>query len=99
MASRLKLQEVLEAVLKTNNVYFQPPTKMNYPCIIYDLSGDKTEYANNAIYIKANQYTITLIDRNPDSEFFEKIRMLPMCTFDRFYTADSMNHWVFELYF
>ena len=99
MASRLKLHEVLQEVLNSENVYFQPPAKMNYPCIKYELSDIDASYANNAIYTKINRYTVTLIDRNPDSKFVEKIQALPMCRFDRPYVADNLNHWVFELYF
>lgn len=101
MVRRLKLQEVLEKVLNNKNVYFQPPEakKMNYPCIRYDLSDIDLTYANNQIYTKKKRYTLILIDRDPDSEFVDKLSDLPMCRFDRFYTADNLNHWSFELYY
>jgi len=47
MAPRLELQEVLESLLGSRNVYFQPPLnlKMNYPCIIYKRDDAETEFA------------------------------------------------------
>jgi hypothetical protein len=40
-----------------------------------------------------------VIDRNPDSELPDKVIELPLCKFDRFYTADNLNHTVFTLFF
>ena len=39
--SRLKLQEVLEEILGSRNVYFQPPEniRMQYPAIVYSRSS------------------------------------------------------------
>ena len=39
------------------------------------------------------------VDKNPDSKFVEDISKLPMCRFDRHYTADNLNHDIFVLYF
>ncbi len=101
MDRRLNLQEVLETVLNNKNVYFQPPEsqRMNYPCIKYDLSDLEIKYANNGIYAKKKKYTIILIDRDPDSKFSDLILSLPLCKFDRFYTSENLNHWVFDLFY
>lgn len=42
---------------------------------------------------------VTVIDRDPDSVFAEKIAELPLCADNRFYTADNLNHFVYNLYF
>jgi len=45
------------------------------------------------------RYQVTVIDADPDSIIPEKIEALPMCTFDRQFTADNLYHDVFSLYF
>lgn len=101
MASRLKLQTILEKILGTENVYFQPPptVKMSYPCVVYQRQSGDTQFADNAPYIIKKRYQVTVIDRDPDSTIPDEVAKLPMCTFDRDYTADNLNHFVYNLYF
>lgn len=83
------------------NVYFQPPEsqKLRYPCIKYSRNSGKTKFANDKPYTHRISYTVTVIDANPDSKLPGKVAMLPMCTFDRHYTANNFNHDVFTLYY
>lgn len=101
MAPRLDLQEVLESLLGSRNVYFQPPLnlKMSYPCIRYQRDDAETEFAGNKPYAYTKKYSLTYISQDPDSDVPDKIAMLPMCTFNRFYAADNLNHDVFDLFF
>lgn len=101
MASRLELQTRLEEILGSSNCYFQPPAskKMAYPAIRYRLSGIDNTNANNKIYLQSRSYEVTVIDANPDSEIADKVSRLPMCSFNRHYTADNLNHFVFILYY
>lgn len=101
MAPRLELQAVLVSLLETSNVYFQPPPnlKMEYPCIIYRRDYEQVEHADDFPYKRRKRYLVTVIDRNPDSGIPDRISALPMCTYDRFYTADSLNHDVYKLFF
>lgn len=101
MAPRLSLQALLTALLGSKNVYFQPPPSivMQYPCIVYRRDNLDTVFADNKPYKHKKRYQITVIDRNPDSDIPDKVAALPMCTFDRFFTADNLNHDVFNLYF
>ena len=101
MASRLELQSMLESLLGSRNVYYQPPAtkKIEYPAIIYSRSNIGNYHANDAVYGQTNAYMVTVIDRNPDSEFVKKVSLLPLCSFDRHYTSDNLNHDVFTLYF
>lgn len=100
-AQRLELQTILENLLGSRNVYFQPPEsiKMQYDCIRYERSHISPKFANNRPYILQNCYQLTAIYRNPDSDLPEKIAMLPMCSHERHYTADNLNHDVFVLYY
>lgn len=101
MAPRLELQALLESLLGSDNVYFQPPStiKMQYPCIIYNRDDIDTDFADNKPYNHKVRYQVTVVDRNPDSEIPSKVADLPLCTFNRFYTADGLNHDVYNLFF
>lgn len=98
---RLELQKLLEDLLGSRNVYFQPPesVKMKYPAIVYSLDDYETVFADNGVYLFSKRYSVTLIDKNPDSEFRDRIKLLPMCEFSRAYTKDNLNHYNFTLYF
>ena len=101
MATRLDLQNKLEEILGSRNVYFQPPAtvKMNYPAIVYNREGIDITYADDQIYQNTKRYQLILIEKNPDSIVVDKIlQELPMCDYDRFYTADNLNHDTFTLY-
>ena len=99
--SRDELHEFLCGILGSRNAYFRPPesVKMEYPAIRYDLSKVNKRSANNTTYITSPAYEITLIDYDPESEIFQRILSIPLCSFDRPYTVDGLNHWVFTLYY
>lgn len=101
MAPRLELQALLETILGTRDVYFQPPAnvQMQYPCIVYNRDAAETQFAGNLPYRYTKRYQVTVIDRDPDSGLPDKIAALPMCIFDRFFTADNLNHDVYTLFF
>jgi hypothetical protein len=96
---RLELQDLLEAI--TPKVYFQPPpnVKLEYPCIIYERDYAQTEFADNAPYRRTKRYIVTVVTKDPDSDIPDKVARLRMCLFNRFYTADNLNHDVFNLFF
>ena len=101
MAPRLELQTLLESILGSSHVYFQPPTnvEMQYPCIVYERNQAETLFADNNPYRYVKGYQVTVIDRNPDSLIPDGIASLPLCVHERFYTADNLNHDVFNLFF
>ena len=101
MGSRMELHEELKVILGSGFVYFQPPesVKMHYPCIVYCLDDDNTKHADDNPYFNTKRYTITVIDKNPDSIIPDSLLILPLCRFNRFFTADNLNHWVFSLYY
>lgn len=101
MASRLELQNTLENLLGSRNVYYQPPEsiKMNYPAIIYSKSNIKVNKANNANYITKTCYEIIVMDTKPDNKVLDKLLNLPYCIYNRYYKADGLNHDVFILYY
>lgn len=101
MGQRQALQTLLQGILETNNVYFQPPptVAMEYPCIVYRRDKVDTIFADDKPYKHAKRYQVIVIDRDPDSTIPARIAALPMCVFDRFYTADNLNHDVYNLFF
>lgn len=101
MKSRIELQTMLEELLGSRNVYFQPPAsiKLKYPAIVYSLSDIVNRYASNAVYKQNRPYTLTYIDEDPDSENIDKISKLPYCEFDQFFTSDNLNHYIFTIYY
>jgi hypothetical protein len=98
---RLALQSLLESLLGTDKVYFQPPNniEMAYPCIVYSRDAADTRFADNNPYHNTTRYQITVIDRDPDSEVVEKIAALPMASYQRFFVAENLNHDVYTVYF
>lgn len=96
-----ELQFLLENLLGSENVYFQPPNgkKLNYPCIVYQLDYVRSIYADSIPYHNGKRYSITYIDKSPDQYIPDKIALLPTASFNRFYVADNLNHYVYRLYF
>ena len=101
MRNRLTLQEMLENILGSENVYFQPPTtaKMQYPAIVYRLSNIDNTHADDGVYASRKQYEIVVIDKNPDSLIPDMINRIQTANFVRPYVADNLNHWVFQIYY
>lgn len=101
MASRLELQNKLEELLGSRNVYYQPPetVKMEYPAIIYSKKKPDRKHANNNVYMRTNCYEIIVISRKPDDPIIGKIEELPLCEWNNHYKADNLNHDVLTLYY
>lgn len=101
MASRNDLQKELESLLGVRHVYYQTPesVKMEYPAIRYSRSNVETKFANDKPYTHKNRYEIIVIDKKPDNPVIDEILKLPMCTYDRHYTADNLHHDVMTLYY
>lgn len=101
MRDRLKLQAILEEKLGSSNVYFQPPAsvRMKYPAIVYSRSDIDNRFADNSPYSQEKAYTITVIDKDPDSEIVDRIASLPKCMYDRKYRVENLNHDVFTLFY
>jgi len=101
MGQRSELQDILKDLLGSDQVYFQPPpnVSMVYPAIVYKRDYIKIEYADDNPYAHKTRYQVTVIDKNPDSDIPGKVACLPLCAFDRFYTANNLNHDVFRIFF
>lgn len=107
MNRRLKLHDILCKILCCPNegqacrAYFQPPAtvKMKYPAIVYALNDIENTFADDGVYLSARNYSVTVIDSDPDSSLIGKVASLPTSRFNRHYTKDNLNHDVFEIFF
>ena len=101
MGARLDLHDLLVSILGSSNVYFQPPAtvQMKYPCIVYRRNDINSQYADDQNYNAQIEYLVTVIEANPDSLLVMKMLSIPMCRFDRYYTADNLNHDVYRIYY
>lgn len=102
MASRVELQYKLEALLGSENVYFQPPEtmKFNYPCVVYELAAKNVPRANDDVYQIHNRYTVTFIGLSADSDLLDRtLHEFQHCTFDKRFISANMYHDVFTIYY
>lgn len=101
MGTRLDLHTLLVATLGSSNVYFQPPPEheMKYPCIVYNRSNIRSAHADGVPYKLENQYTVTVITTDPDSDLPKKVAELPRCVFDRPFKTQGLNHDIFNILF
>lgn len=85
----------------SKNVYFQPPTSvfMKYPAIVYERDYIDITHADDRYYNQQRRYTVTVIDRNPDSPIPDMVAKLPMCRFNRHFVNDNLNQDAFEIYY
>lgn len=102
MANRLDLHAELEAILGSEYVYFQPPSSviMKYDAIRYQLARKDLKRASNKIYKKTNRYDGVVITKDPDSTIPDAIlEHFSMCSFEKPYVTDNLNHYPFTLYY
>ena len=101
---RLEFQAILEEILGSDEVWFQPPedarTEMKYPCLVYELDNAHSNYADNAGYTWTPRYQVTFIRYEGDSiEVLRKLGALPLSSFSRHYVTSGLNHDVFAIYY
>ena len=104
---RSELQSLFESMMSEyqdgteQHVWFQPPSSvyLTYPCIIYNLSGKDSIYADDLKYLTSNKYTVTVIGYDPDMELLAELEELPYCSFDRQFSIDGLYHTTYTLYF
>lgn len=106
MSKRMKIHQILCDILECETegdrcrCHFQPPSnvRMIYPAIVYELSDIPIWHADNKSYHAEDVYTLTLIDKNPDSKYLEKLKVTPNVSFSDFYVGDNLNHWIFTIH-
>lgn len=101
MGQRLDLQQELEELLGSDKVYFQPPANflMSYPCIVYKRSNIRSRHGNNKPYVHMKEYTITVMDTDPEATIADKVSKMSTANFERGYPSDGIYHDVFTIYY
>ena len=101
MAPRTQLQSLLETLLGSENVYFNPPvtTQIAYPCIIYSRDLSNVQHADNEPFRRTKRYQVKLISEDPDDGTFEELAGLPMSTHSRSFKVGQLNHDVFDIFY
>ena len=95
------LQTLLKGLAGVKDAYIQAPTEgMEYPCIMIerDLLSD-VAHADNQIYHLKKAYTVTVVDRAPDSPIPDLVEGLQYAQFNRSFRTNRLNHFVFQMFF
>ena len=98
---RKELQIILENILGSDQVYFQPPEtiKMSYPAIVFSFDGIYNKKANNKQYITRFVFHATLITKSVNSDqFLNALLNLEYCSLDKPYMSDGLYHYPFTIY-
>ena len=98
---RKELQDILEYILGSKQVYFQPPEtiKMSYPAIVFSIEGIINKKANNGNYTFNYKFNINVIAKTLiNDDVLNKLFALEYCSFDRSYKSDGLYHYVFTIY-
>lgn len=97
--TRDDLRVKLVAALGSDKVYYQPPGRLEYPCIVYDKADYNIKYANDKKYFKKVLYTVTFIHKDPDDlTVIDNLLDFDYCDFDRRFISDNLYHDVFNIY-
>lgn len=95
----MELQTKLESILGSNKVYYQAPTNVTFPCILYELADIASLKADNKKYKLTKKYKITLIHKNPDNDICTKLLMdIPNIDMVTVFKTEGLYHYVYELY-
>lgn len=102
MGQRVELQTILEEkILGADQVYFQPPesVKLVYPAIVYELDYIKSQHADNLPFVNKKRYSVTIITKDPDNDYVDKMLTLSTASFQRVFVSDNLYHYNFTIYF
>lgn len=100
---RVQVQHLLERILGSSNVFYQPPSGaklsyLKYPQIIYSLKRIQHDSADNIPYIHNNAYDVIVVHKDPDCHVVDDLSKLPRCYHERRYTSNNLYHDAFTLY-
>lgn len=99
--TRLDFHALLKQVTGYTNVYYQPPSRMSYPCILYEKASYDIKHADNIKYKSMTRYTVTVIGTNPDNDsVIDALLSIKYSSYDRRYkTSENLYHDVLAIYY
>lgn len=100
MATRLDLQNELEEMLGSRNVYYRPPEtlKINIPGIVYTPIRKGTIHADDTRYLGIPNYKVVVMSKTPDHPVIEKLLDRRWCIHETTYMTNGLYHDVFTLF-
>lgn len=100
MRTRTELQDYLENLLGSRNVYYQPPAslQMRYPAIVYKRNPARNRHSEDNVYLQNDSYELTVISRDPDIPVVVELSRLPLCRWDARYVGENLYHDRFTLF-
>lgn len=98
---RLELQSILENLLGSKNVYYQPPEnlKMEYPAIRYSKDNINNFYADDMKYNNRDSYNLTIISRYPDHPVIKEILKMNYTSFKGHYVSNNLHHDTIKIFY
>ena len=82
------------------HVYLEPPSRLQYPCVLIQLNSKSLNRADNVNnYITHNRYQLMIISDEDTDVIVDELLSLPYCSYDRSYVVDNLNHTNLTIYF
>lgn len=98
-----KLRKILMETTGLSKCYYDPPAsiRMEYPCILFQLSSNYVLHADNMAYKSRFRWSVTIVDpvSTNGENYIAEMLALPYCAFDRHYATDNLHHYVFDIYY
>lgn len=97
-----ELQAILANLEGVDHAFIQHGDLTKVPAnetyVIIERSGSQNFFADNILYWGKKRYTVTLVERAPDSLVPDRIEAFP-ATYDRRFVRNGQYHTAFQLYF
>lgn len=95
-----RMSQPLHAIMDgIGNVYFNPPNKLQYPCIVYELARRTSKHADDIRYLSHDQYTVTVITTEPDSAIPEMVEnAFKYIDHDKRFVNDRLYHDIYTVF-
>lgn len=95
-----ELVNLLKGLEGVEAAYIQAPTTgMVYPCIMIDRSSSNVKHADNIKYLFKKGYTLIVVCRDPNSLVPDLVEGLPHSRFDRYYRANGLHHFAYQIFY
>ncbi len=93
------IRDLLIQQTNCRNIYLSPPSRLSYPCIVVSESRHDNRYGDGIKYSKHKMYSLTIIDPDPLSDIPNLVNDLQYCEFERYYTVNGLNHWIYNIFY
>lgn len=82
------------------HVYLEPPSRLQYPCVLIQLNNKSLNRADNVNnYFTHNRYQLMIISEEDTDVIVDELLGLPYCNYDRPYVIGNLHHTNLTIYF